>query len=39
LIGCHLNGNTFSSCIEEKIRRERDDFAPVALANALSERA
>jgi hypothetical protein len=36
LIGCRLNGNTFSSCVEEKLRRERDDFAPVALEKRTS---
>jgi hypothetical protein len=27
LIGCSLNGNTFSSCMEDELKRERDDFA------------
>jgi hypothetical protein len=36
LIGCRLNGNTFSSCVEEKLRRERDDFSPVALEKRTS---
>ncbi len=36
LIGCRLNGNTFSSCVEEKLRRERDDFAPLALEKRTS---
>src|SRR5271156_1688554 len=36
LIGCRLNGDTFSNCVEEKLRRERDDFAPVALEKRTS---
>ncbi len=34
-----LNGNTLPSCLEEKLRRERDDFSPVALEKRIPSEA